>query len=325
MKLKNILTGALLFFVGCSSTPSITPLEDKILMLNNIPYKQSANVITDQGPKKDELVFGVVSDLHAEPIKAQKLAEKLNSFNVDGFLIAGDEVKKYGGSSLPNDVAMELTLLPFLKTQKPVYLIAGNHESKSVYSKTVSKLSKSYSNLVDLTKIDYVDLKGVNFFGISGGPFGGFSVNTERKKVNKEVFSLDDDPVLMLSHVPAKFSHTGAVDSTYDVVDNDSGKKTTNRHKGEDLIYSGANVKRINSRNKGDKSLTSFIHENDIDLGISGHYHTNWGANDFEKNLPEGVYHEKLFLNPGAGKFDRAAILTIKDNTAKYELVKIKN
>lgn len=321
--LKSLLIGGLLFLAGCASNNSY--FASKKVSIGSHIYSVSQNVVSEE-TKNGEIRFGVVSDIHNKKEKAEKIAQIFEEKSLDGIVIAGDIVK-----TLPNLINLQekkqlkTSLLPFLKTGKPVYVIAGNHETKNNYFSVMKKLSKEYDNLFDLATLNYVDLDGVNIFGVSGAnphPFGGFSVGGDIKKVDRRVFSLDEDPVFMISHMPGKFQHEGAIDCVYDVR-LENGKIIKSRHAGEKAIYENkGELERINLRNKGLKKLTDLM-EKGVDFSVSGHYHMNQGANDFERNVVENEFSAKLFMTPGACQYDMAGILIIREDKAKYELLKI--
>ncbi|MDP3027092.1 MAG: metallophosphoesterase, partial [Nanoarchaeota archaeon] len=268
------------------------------------------------------------SDIHNKKEKAEKIAQIFKEKNLDGIIISGDMIRTLLNLiNLQEKKQIKDSLLPFLETGKPVYIIAGNHETKNDYFSAMKELGKKYCNLFDLATLDYVDLNGVNIFGVSGwdNPFppGCFSVKKEIKNVDRRVFSLDKDPILMISHMPPKFQHKGAIDCVY-WVKSENNKIVKSRHAGEQAVYQGKAIERINPINNGKKELTDLIVEGNIDFSVSGHYHMNPGANNFEKNIPKNEFSEKLFMSPGAAQYDMAGILTIEKDKAKYELLKIK-
>jgi Icc-related predicted phosphoesterase len=320
-KLKSFAIAALVLLSGCISNNSY--LSQRSLILKNRVFSEGKSELKQETNAVREIRFGVVADIHNEAAKAEKIAKEFESREVCGIIVAGDISRHFSDSKkVPEEKEIRDSLIPFLETKKPVYVIAGNHETKNVYFKTLDSLAERYDNLFDLATLKYIDLNGVNIFGVSGGttiPSGGFSVRKEAREIDNKVFSLDNDPVLMISHMPPKFNHPGAIDCIYDVL---AGRKTIrDRHRGEEMLYEGKGI-RANPRNKGLKELTDLL-KNRVDFSVSGHYHMNQGANNLETNVPENTYSEKLFTNPGACQYDSAAIITIKGNSAKYELLKI--
>lgn len=318
-KLKSLLAAAILFLGGCASNNSY--LSSRNITLEQKTYSVSQNIVREETPN-GEIRFGFVSDIHNKKEKAEKIAQIFKEKNLDGIVIAGDMAE----TLLNEKKQIKDSLLPFLETGKPVYVIAGNHETKNDYLSAMNELGKKYSNLFDLATLNYVDLSGVNIFGVSGWdkpfPLGCFSVKKEIENVDKRVFSLDEDPVFMISHMPPKFQHKEAIDCIY-WVKLENNKIVKSRHAGEKVLYEEGGEK-INPRNSGKKELTDLIVEGNIDFSVSGHYHMNPGANNFEKNIPENEFSEKLFMSPGAAQYDMAGILTIEGDKAKYELLKIK-
>lgn len=322
-KLKSLAITGLLFLAGCVSNNSYInqrniSLENKVYSIQNNELKQETNGF-------NSVKFGVVSDIHNKIEKAEKAAKIFEEKGVNAIIVAGDMAK-----TLPNLInfnekkQIRDSLTPFLEIGKPVYVIAGNHETKNAYFSVMKKLSKQYDNLFDLATLRYADLQGVNIFGVSGGspsPLGGFSLEKEINNVDNTVFNLDKDPVLMITHLPPRFNHKGAIDCIYDVKI-ESGKIIKNRHKGEKAVYKERGIKRINPRNRGEEGLRSLI-INWVDFSISGHYHFNEGANNLYKNILPGTFVYKLFMNPGACQYDMVGVLTIKGDKAKYELLRM--
>jgi Icc-related predicted phosphoesterase len=318
--LKSLVLTSLILLAGCAQNSSY--LKQRDASLKNTVYPSIAKENPGTG-SFNKIQFGIVADIHGESEKAVKIAREFKNRKVDGIIIAGDISRYFSDSKkVPEETEIKDSLIPFLETEKPVYVIAGNHETQNVYFKTLGSLAEQYDNLFDLATLKYVDLDGVNIFGVCGGtitPRGGFSVKKEAGNINQSVFSLDNDPVLMVSHMPPRFSHPGAIDCVYDVV---LGSKTIKgRHKGEQILSQGEGT-RENPRNKGVKELTYLIQQG-VDFSVSGHYHMNSGADDFNFNIPQNTYSRQLFMNPGAAQYDFAAIFTIDNKVAKYELLKI--
>lgn len=327
--LKTLTLTTLLFLAGCVQALNNSYLNSRNISLENKTYSIDKNTLTEKTETdSNEIRFGIVADIHGEKEKAEKIAKQFSQQNLNAILIAGDISRHFNDKkNIPEETEIKNSLIPFLETGKPVYIIAGNHETKKDYFNTINELSKQYNNLFDLATLKYANLKGVNLFGVSGGtltPGNGFKIKEQIKSIDDAVFSLDNDPVLMVSHMPPKFSHDEAIDCEYDLILLKTGKKITDRHKAEELIYQGQDFKKINFKNSGIKELTDLINEHKISFLVSGHFHMNQGADNFEENIPENEYNKFLFMNPGAAQYNKAAILTIKKHEAKYEFLEIK-
>lgn len=324
--LKTLTTSALILLAGCTTPQLVKKQIPKNIFIDNSYYIMRDNTLTQKSQGNKQIRFGVVSDIHGEGEKARKIAQNFSNQNLDAILIAGDISRHFlDKKNIPESKEIKDSLIPFLETGKPVYVIAGNHESKNIYFKTISELSQKYNNLFDLATLDYVDLQGVNIFGVSGGTFNasnGFNIKKKIKSIDDTVFNLDSDPVLMISHMPAKFNHVEAIDEIYSI--QIGKKKITDRHKAEKLIYQGNEFIKFNFKHSGLKELTNLIKNKNISFSVSGHYHMNRGANNLYENILEDINSSNLFMSPGAAQYDMAGILTIKDNQAKYELLKIK-
>ena len=218
--LKSLALTAILSLAGLVQAADNSYLNSRNVSLSNKTYSIIDNKLiettatTQTDPNKineiNELRFGVVADIHGEKEKAEKIALQFSSQNLDAILIAGDISRYFNDKkNIPENEEIKNSLIPFLETGKPVYVIAGNHETKKNYFKTIKELSQKYNNLFDLAELKYADLKGVNLFGVSGGtqtPGNGFKINEQIKSIDDAVFSLDKDPVLMISHIPPKFN-----------------------------------------------------------------------------------------------------------------------
>jgi len=324
--LKTLTLTALLFLAGGATNINNSYINQRLLSIDNSRYAVQNNELKQEGSQAQPIRFGIVSDIHGEKQKAEKIAKEFSNENIEAIIIAGDISRHFDDKkNIPEATEIRDSLIPFLETKKPVYVIAGNHETKNTYFKTLKELSQRYDNLFDLATLKYADLKGVNIFGVSGGtqtPGDGFKIKEQIKSIDSAVFNLDGDPVLMVSHMPSKFSHEGAIDSVYDIILLKTKKKITDRHKAEELIYKGEDFKKINFKNEGIKELTDLVEKNNINFSVSGHYHMNQGANSLYENIPENEFSERLFMNPGAAQYDMAGILTINGNKAKYEVLK---
>lgn len=273
---------------------------------------------------RNELRFGIASDIHDERSKAERVANVFLREDVDAILLPGDFSNySFININLGEERQVKNSLIPFLDTKKPVYIIPGNHESRLGYYGAVKDLRQKYSNLYDLSKLEHVKFKGVNLLGIPGGDIpamGGFQIKSYIDDIEKKLRKLDDAPKILLTHLPPRFGYDNAIDCTYDVVLED-GDVISGRHRGEKAIYSNKAKERINPKNRGLRDLTELVNSG-IDFSVSGHFHGNYGASDLKQNLYPKKYSNKLHMNPGAVKFERAGFLTLKDGAASYELFK---
>jgi Icc-related predicted phosphoesterase len=100
-----------------------------------------------------------IGDLHGDTGLAKKLAEKARKENVDLIIIAGD-ITQFERST-------KNLIGPFVKENKPVLLIHGNHEANA----TVEFLSQLYPNTKNLHGYSF-SKDEVGIFGCGGADFG---------------------------------------------------------------------------------------------------------------------------------------------------------
>lgn len=342
---KKLSLMGLLFLAGCSSDNSKF-ISNNSFIHNNSSFVSSSNSnsgfrnstsenrganIRSNVPRVSRAVYseiklGVAGDIHNRHEKAAKIAEKFSELNVDCIILTGDYSKSYLDYMFTSErEGLIKALTPFLKTGKPVCTVPGNHEGKGVYLDTIKDLQKEYRNLLDISGGSCVDLNGVNLIGFGTGGLilpGGFSLKQEIKSLDEKIFSIDNDPVLIVSHMPPKFKHYEAIDSFFSLK-LENGKTVWYPMEVEDVIYRGEKAEKINLSHKGEKELTDLIVKHNIKFGAFANFHPSYGANDLEKNIPEGKYSQSLFVNPGAVRYGRAAVLTIRGRQAKYEKIDI--
>ncbi|MBA3063890.1 hypothetical protein FP803_00450 [Candidatus Woesearchaeota archaeon] len=121
-------------------------------------------------PKKSKLKILASGDIHGDTGLAEKLAERAKKENVDLVILCGDLT--LGETSTSNIIG------PFVKRNKKVILIPGNHETVA----TADFLAELYGakNLHGYS----VKYKDVGLFGCGGANIGLFQLG------EKEIFSL---------------------------------------------------------------------------------------------------------------------------------------
>ncbi|MGV8152585.1 MAG: metallophosphoesterase family protein [Candidatus Nanoarchaeia archaeon] len=300
--------------------PPALPINSRLDELHNAYSKK---------PSTREIRFGVACDIHSERGKAEKIADIFRREDVEAILVPGDFSNySFININFGEEKEIRASLTPLLEIGKPVYVIPGNHESKSGYRTEIKRLEKQFNNLYDLEKIKHVPLNGVNLVGVCGGDIpalGGYQIKDYINQMEKDIengkYNFNEDPILMLSHMPPRFEYSGSIDCVYNVITS-AGSIIHGRHAGERAIYEGEATKRINPKNRGLKNLTELFSQG-INFSVSGHFHGNWGGSDMDRNIPTKEYSEKLHINPGAVKFERAGFFTLKDRKANYELFKV--
>ena len=132
--------------------------------------KKKSIVAAKTKPKKSKLKILASGDIHGDTGLAEKLAERAKKENVDLVILCGDLTM--GEASTSNLIG------PFVKRNKKVILIPGNHETVA----TADFLAELYGarNLHGYS----VKYKDVGLFGCGGANIGLFQLG------EKEIFSL---------------------------------------------------------------------------------------------------------------------------------------
>jgi len=105
---------------------------------------------------KDKLKILAVGDIHGDTGLVKKLAQKAKDEDVDLVILAGD---------LTNfEESTDNLIGPFLKVNKEVLIIPGNHELPS----TIDFLTEMYPNAKSIHGYSLIK-KGVGIFGAGGG------------------------------------------------------------------------------------------------------------------------------------------------------------
>ena len=133
------------------------------------------------------------SDIHADPKKVQKLAEKAKKENVDLIILAGDlSIFEEG---------LEGLLKPLTKLNKKIAIIPGNHESEA----DIFMLKRRYPDIIyDLHHYAF-KIKNIGFFGcglVNIVP-NQISEDEMRRKIQSSFnYVKDTDKKIMVVHTP---------------------------------------------------------------------------------------------------------------------------
>lgn len=122
-----------------------------------------------QEHKKTKIL--AIGDIHGDTGLAKKLAERAKKEDVDLVILAGDLT--FFENSTKNIIG------PFLKANKEVLLIPGNHESEE----TIEMLSEIYPNTKNIHGMSFKKGK-VGFFGAGGANM------LANKTQDKEIFNM---------------------------------------------------------------------------------------------------------------------------------------
>ena len=136
-----------------------------------------------------------IADIHGDSSFAKKAAKKAEKEDVDLIIIAGDFT---WGSQPAKDI-----ISPFMKHNKPILAIHGNHDPDTMSS----ELEQVYKGLIDLHTKHHIHNK-IGFFGTGTTDWGFYE---DEKQVYKELSKAhikikDLKKKIMIAHCPPEGS-----------------------------------------------------------------------------------------------------------------------
>ena len=314
-----IILGALL--LGTFSCTKKENLESKIITptftrtINNKELRFENNRITElTKDDNNEAVYGVISDIHGEVNKARFIAEELKKRNVEGIIVTGDipknEILRYDKNDSKEDKQEIIDSLEAVaESNLPVFVIPGNHESKSDYESALRILSERHSNIIDMTKYRIFDGDDVDFVSLPG--------YQDKRFVSSNGYYASPDEINNLGNL-----RNGLSDSVV-LITHGAGK--TNSINGPASLYDGKDV--------GD-SLTSEVQQKyNIPFALVGHIHEAAGhaatfngievkQNEFSSQFTANFGTLEKWENIDGNTYNATVgIFTIKGNLAKYEMI----
>jgi len=294
--------------LSCLTTDALEPPETlEHAGFTYVFHGTSVQVRRDSKRAHADIRLGVLSGIKEldDTTKAQLTGwlAKFKAADVDAILVGGDNAED---ESRLDDVFQFLAA-----TELPTYVIIGNWEGRASFNRALRDAAKGHPNLIngdfarrfDGEGFDVITLPGYNdkqFVRSSGGciyiPDDAKSIVTLAKQ--------SDDPVVLLMHGPPRMKGKDAIDFVPD------------------------------SGNVGDENVAAAIAEAKIQLGIHGHIlEAGQRATDINgKPVPQNKMVKSLFVNPGPanalpwklndGKtsYGAAALVTMQDGKAKWEL-----
>jgi len=251
--------------------------------ISGIEYKINDFMMTQITKDADnEASFGVMADCHGYYKNAKEFAELFKNQEVNGIVILGDSAQQFRQKSDPRLTSNEeifKCVEAAAVTGLPVYVIPGNHDTRTDYAKAMQDLQKKYSNVFDLSTIRVVD--GDDFDFVSN-PFGTdftYDGSDNFKGSKQDIIAIsnyvklltDNDAKILLTHQPPRCKGKNGIDVTYD------------------------------GRNVGDKTLDRVVRENNLNVFLA-HIHEAGGRSNGAGGI--GNWHskpsEQIRLNPGA-------------------------
>ena len=304
------------------------------ITINDRSYEIENDRIIEKSHDVDPIMrLGVISDPHGEVEQAEKAAKILKERGVDAILIPGDLARndplRYG---IPDEYDDTQEIIAVLRAVAavgvPVFVVPGNHETRTAYTAAMTTISKEYTNIFDMTiyrvfdgdDADVISLPGYQIKEQQGYRFipddGYWATPTMIEEISLLREGLDD-PVFLLSHGPGKT--TGNANKTTGIVGPGTGFDTKQRP-GKDV---------------GDAFTTTTMMKNNIQHGISGHIHEAGGlaATFHGTPVPERIWAESFIANFGtleewtyldkSTKAGMAGIITVNWTLAMYETITV--
>lgn len=277
-----------------------------------------------------EISFLILSDIHLNKEKINKLIEKIKQSNIiyDYLLCCGDIVSIPDGKQnieeyiKKNDpIAKELLMLfKQIPINKKYLFIPGNHESKTLFENK-EEFIEGVNNLHN----KYMKLEE-NLYIVGLG--GGVPVLFGEPQINK-VLPYTDINTKNVLYIGYPYNYSNDIDN-YNKSDDDYGKELNNlidelkkkegdnniilfTHAGPFSIWTNYEVSKERNAYFGSKNLEkTFLNENNIFLNIHGHTHRGKGLVQLPNN--------KYVVNPGDFRNGNYATLKInqKENGKWY-------
>ncbi len=265
-------------------------------------------------PRKDKAVkLGVIAGIKdLEPETKDALAKVLAQFDaadVDVILVGGDSAEA------PEPLEQIYAYL-VEATKRPMLSIAGNTERGGAHNYAIAKQRKAgHLHLINMGLTRRYDGEGVDVVALSGyhdkrylHVTGGCLYTEKAVAEVGAAVRASDDPVVFLAHGPPKQQGGKAIDYVPQV------------------------------GNVGDTALNAIITEAKIPFGVFGHILEAAGhATDLsgKQVLPQKKPQKTLYLNQGSvnplvwklndgtTSYGLAAIVTVKDKQASYEMIRL--
>ncbi len=316
----------LLGMTGCKEKATeISDSTDYALMnytltINKQQYQFSNLTVTQLTRDEDQRVrYSVISDIHGEVERIAPFIEELKKRDIEAILVPGDLVKneelRYGRVDPQNDEQeLEAVLKELGKSDLPVFVIPGNHETQKDWSRTVTTVRKEYPNIINMNQYRRFDGDDADIVSLSGYqvkespgrkfiPGGGFWASPAMIDGLSALRAGLDDTVILLTH----------------------GPPATGVNPGPGTLSSGEDV--------SDKYTAETMIKNNLSFAAVGHIHEAGGyAATLEgKVVREGEWSDRFVANFGTletwknnnGKMynGMAGILTIEGKEGKFEMI----
>lgn len=289
------MTGSLL--LASCSREEVSKLE-----INKSTYEISKEQVIQENSSfldDGQIKIGLVSDLEGAIKECSESAKILEKENVDVVIIAGDVYENERirrnplfPNSTNNPVEMVNCIRPYSELGVPVFIIAGNHETRGDYFEGISKLEK---NVISINSRS-VDLHGVNIVGMGGYhhpsfiPKDGFLLGEsdyKRAEDNLLKFQRQNEPTIFVTHGPPK-----------------SGTKI-------DYVRGVGHV--------GDKNISKILNNSDLDEIINVHGHIHEGGRNRDSYSSGSSINVASITPYNNSKGSNTGLLTFNEGKFSYK------
>jgi Icc-related predicted phosphoesterase len=244
-----LAAGAYYFCSGINNSAQYRPAKPRVETINDRQYEVYPDKVIQLSEDLDKTAkFGVIADAHSCPNNVEKFVNEFKRQGLDGIVMLGDYATiRLALPTFRFDPYSSIVkcLDSAAKTGLPVYVIPGNHDLSIFYRRAIHSLHSKHNNVFDMRLIKYVD--GDDFDMIVNPKINHnyHSLKNLLSRYSSDVSQLrkDDDPEILISHIPPSYK------------ENTFAKYLTD----------GVNV--------GSKTLDEIMRSNQILFSLSGHIH----------------------------------------------------
>ncbi len=295
---------------GCAKRDSVA----RDLDANTADLRQPADSVAlapDQaGPQRDtqapapdspaspagSLRFGVLTDIHGATTKLGQLVDALVAAGASFLVVLGDI------DSSADGLASSLTRVASSKL--PVYVIAGNIESRPMYQQALAEVVAKHPEVSDLSPHGGFTRGGVSFVALAGYhltkwlPTDGFLYGAAE-----------------LAAVEGLIKASAAAGAGTTVLLTHGPPKSAGNH-GIDYVPGAGNV--------GDPALVELIKCNQVPFAICGHIHEagQRAVDEDDQPVPAGALAPRLRLNAGAVTAGAASLVELVGVQMRFTTIK---
>ncbi len=297
------------------------------------------------------LKLGITACLHGDSKAAESLAKTFATKKCHALIMAGD----LNSDERPAGSLKEVLKAALKAFKNPLLVIPGSHEPVKAYTKVIKELSR-YKNLKDCSKKKKIELKGYELLFLPGSDWlsseGGFKFSGKKEKLRKglRLFLTSAVPkprnpkkAVLICHVPPRFRGLEAIDvARFGVVEKDFFLKERGKvhfypadPKGEKIIIQEEAAKRLMKKkapvkilvkNRGSLEVTKLMKKLKLEKYLGGHFHESGGkaCDGKGRKVQNRKWSEELYVNASMASSKKGAIVSLKEEKAKCEFVRVK-